>query len=105
MQFINNKRGLKMNLSATFDTLDFVNELKKGGIKQEEAEAITNATKKAMVQILEVKEVATKLDIHALKLDIANLQINMQKFMFKTTLWIIGSLGGLQALLHFFPGK
>jgi len=90
-----------MSISATFDTLDFVNDLKKGGIKQEEAEAITHATQKAIVQIFEIKNVATKNDL-------IKLQLELQKFIFKSTgllAALIAVIGAAQTLVHFFPVK
>lgn len=58
-----------INLVA-FDTLEFVEILKKSGIPQGQAEAITKATSQALNEVLEVKEIATKKDIQRLHTDI-----------------------------------
>ncbi len=56
-----------MRASITFDTLDFMDELKRGGMQQDHAEAITKATAKALSQALEANSIATKRDISELK--------------------------------------
>lgn len=56
-----------MQASITFDTLDFMDELKKSGIEPSHAEAITKATAKALSQALEANSIATKEDISELK--------------------------------------
>lgn len=57
-----------MPCHITFDTLEYMDELKRSGMKQEEAEAITKATSKAFNQMMETKEVSTKLDLKELEL-------------------------------------
>lgn len=57
-----------MRSYITFDTLEYMDELKRSGMKQEEAEAITKATSKAFNQMMETKEVSTKLDLKELEL-------------------------------------
>ena len=49
---------------AAFDTLAYMDELKRAGIKVEEAEAITKATQKALIQVMENRDLATKSDIN-----------------------------------------
>lgn len=56
-----------MRASITFDTLDFMDELKRSGMQQDHAEAITKATAKALSQALEANSIATKRDISELK--------------------------------------
>lgn len=56
-----------MRASITFDTLDFMDELKRSGMQQDHAEAITKATAKALSQALEANAIATKKDISELK--------------------------------------
>lgn len=56
-----------MHSSISFDTLDFMDELKKSGIQESHAEAITKATAKALYQALETSSLATKKDISDLK--------------------------------------
>lgn len=56
-----------MQTSISFDTLEFLEDLKKSGIPEIQAEAITRATAKALNQFLEAKDLATKEDIIELK--------------------------------------
>ncbi len=56
-----------MRTSIAFDTLDFMDELKRSGMQQDHAEAITKATAKAIYQALEANNIATKKDINELK--------------------------------------
>jgi hypothetical protein len=84
-----------MKSTITFDTLQFTNELKESGMRQEEAEAITKATQRAFVQMIEVKEIATKSDIK-------ELEMRLQSFIIKSITTTVILLGGLQTLLHFF---
>lgn len=53
--------------SIAFDTLEYSNELKKGGIPPQQAEAITKATASALQQALDSDHLATKKDIQDLK--------------------------------------
>lgn len=62
-----------------FDTLAYMEELKRSGMKNEEAEALTKATQKALGQIMDTKEIATKSDILIIKLDIEKLKVEMEK--------------------------
>lgn len=56
-----------MRTSIAFDTLDFMDELKRSGMQQDHAEAITKATAKALSQALEANNIATRKDIDELK--------------------------------------
>ncbi len=56
-----------MQSSITFDTLGFMEELKRSGMEQDHAEAITKATAKAIATSLEANNIATKRDIDELK--------------------------------------
>jgi hypothetical protein len=56
-----------MQASVSFDTLEFLEDLKRSGIPELQAEAITRATAKALNQFLDSKEIATKKDINELK--------------------------------------
>jgi hypothetical protein len=84
-----------MRANVTFDTLEYMDELKRSGMKQEEAEAITKATAKAFTQMLDTKEVATKKDLQELKME-------LQSFIVKAITTSILILGGLQTIFHFF---
>ncbi|MDR3088587.1 MAG: CCDC90 family protein [Desulfobulbaceae bacterium] len=52
--------------SLTFDTLELVKDLEKGGFNSAQTEAVSNAMKKAMTGA----DVATKQDIFQLRLEI-----------------------------------
>ena len=81
--------------SITFDTLEYMDELKKSGMKQEVAEAITKATSKAFMQMLDTKEIATKKDL-------TNMKLELQAFIVKAITTSIVIIGGLQTVFHFF---
>jgi hypothetical protein len=83
-----------MRASITFDTLEYMNELKRSGMRQEEAEAITNATTKAFNQMIDTKELATKKDL-------LNLKMELQSFIVKAITTSIIMLGGLQTFFHY----
>lgn len=80
--------------NITFDTLECVNDLKKCGLKQETAEAITKATAKALNQMMDIKEIATKKDLIALR-------IELQAFIVKSISYSIAILASLQTIFHF----
>lgn len=84
-----------MRSTITFDTLEYMDELKRSGMKQAEAEAITKATAKAFNQMLEAKEIATKKDLYDMKME-------LQAFIVKAITTAIIILGGLQTIFHFF---
>lgn len=85
------------------NTLDFYEDAKKQGFTHEQAEFLTyevnrlSENKVAHTQ-LEDKQLSTKSDL-------ITLQMELQKFMIKASLWIIGIISGLQTLIHFIPGK
>lgn len=85
-----------MRSYVTFDTLEYMDELKRSGMKQEEAEAITKATSKAFNQMMETKEIITKSDLLKMKNE-------LEKFIVRTITTSIIILGGLQTLFHFLP--
>lgn len=84
-----------MRANVTFDTLEYMDELKRSGMEQEQAEAITKATAKAFTQMMETKDLATKKDIQELKVD-------LQNFIVKAITTSIVILGGIQTIIHFF---
>lgn len=83
-----------MQAHISFDTLEYMDELKKGGISQSEAEAITKATSKAFVQLMLTKELSTKKDLSDLKTD-------LQGFILKAITSTIFILGSIQTFLHY----
>lgn len=81
--------------SAMFDALEYMDDLKKSGIEQEQAEAMTKAMAKAFSQMLDNQQLATKVDLKDLKME-------LQSFIVKSVISTIGILGGIQAiLLHY----
>lgn len=78
----------------TFDTLEYMDELKRSGMKQAEAEAITKATAKAFNQMLDTKDIATKKDLNEMKME-------LQAFIVKAITTSIFILGGLQTFFHY----
>lgn len=81
--------------SVSFDTLEYLDVLKKAGMKEAEAEAITKATSQALNQMIEYNKIVTKDDI-------INLKIDLQSFIIKSISTSIMILGGWQALLSYF---
>lgn len=75
-----------------FDTLGFMDELKRGGIDQTHAEALTKATSHAFSQMIETNDLATRHDIHQLKTEVITY---MSDNMWKT----IGILSTFQTVL------
>jgi hypothetical protein len=86
-----------MRSHITFDTLEYMDELKNAGMEQGLAEAITKANAKAFNQMIDLKELATKQDLFKLEQD-------LKSFIIKSLGIGLGILGGLQALFHFLPG-
>jgi len=102
-----------MKSQMTFDTLEYIDELRKSGMDESEAEAITRATARALVQTIEIKELATKRDILEIKNQIKEFEIVTKKefINLKNELTIklggivmtcITFLGALQTVYHFF---
>lgn len=83
-----------MRATISFDTLEYMDELKRAGMKAAEAEAITKATAKAFTQMMETKDIATKKDLY-------DLQNDLKSFIVKCVTTSICVLGGIQTLLHF----
>lgn len=81
-----------MRAAITFDTLEYMDELKRSGMRQEEAEAITKATAKALNQLVETKELATKSDLQEIKVELI-------KFISESTWKTIGILATFQTII------
>jgi len=81
-----------MRANVTFDTLEYMDELKRSGMKQEIAEAITKATSKALNQMMETKELATKKDLNDMKVELI-------KFISDSTWKTIGILATFQTVI------
>jgi hypothetical protein len=91
-----------MKPHVTFDTLEFADELKKGGFDQKQAETLTKANVKAFNQIFEDKDLATRSDLNQYLLQ---LKLELQGFIGKMIVGSFTILCGIQVLFHFFPGK
>jgi hypothetical protein len=83
-----------INLRGTiaFDTLEYMDELKRSGMDQEQAEAITKATAKALSQAIDSGGIATQQDIFSLKDDIKNLEVKIKDFIHAQTFKIITTI-------------
>ena len=80
--------------TLTFDTMQYMDDLKKGGMTQEQAEAITKAISNALSQLMETKDISTKRDLQTLKME-------LQGFIVKSLTTTAAVLGGIQVLFHF----
>jgi hypothetical protein len=83
-----------MQAHISFDTLEYMDELKRGGLNQPEAEAITKATSKAFTQMMLTKELCTKKDL-------TDLRTDLQGFIVKAITSTIFILGSIQTFLHY----
>ncbi|HEX4372366.1 MAG TPA: hypothetical protein VHZ50_03580 [Puia sp.] len=88
-----------------FDTLEYMETLKKSGMSQEEAEAITKTMAKALSEVINDQELATKTDIKELKIDIKELELKLKGFIVKALSTGVGLLIAFQTLFHFFGCK
>lgn len=59
-----------MRADVTFDTLSFMETLKKSGMPQEQAEALTKATVKSFHQLIDFQEIINKRAYMHLKNDL-----------------------------------
>jgi hypothetical protein len=84
-----------MRAAINFDTLEYMAELKRSGMKHEEAEAITKATAKAFIQMMELTDLSTKKDL-------LDMKMQLQAFIVRAVTSCIVILGGIQTVLHFF---
>jgi uncharacterized membrane protein len=84
--------------TLTFDTLQFVQRLKKAGVRDSEAEAIAEAVRDAQANA----DIATKRDIvevkAELKRDIAEVKTNIAEVKAELIKWVV-SVGVLQTAL------
>ena len=81
-----------MKTHINFDTLEYMEELKKYDLSQKQAEGITKATAKAFDQMIEVKELATKSDLLA-------LELRLKELIVKSSITIISIIVGLQTIV------
>ena len=97
-----------MRTAIMFDTLEYMDDLKRAGMDQEIAEGVTKATQKAFNQMVENKDIATKSDIGDIRNDIMSMKIEFVKFSTETMWKTIGIMSafqtvvlGLFALIHY----
>lgn len=81
-----------MRANLTFDTLEYAEELKKSGMKQEQAEAITKANTKAFAQMMDIHQLANKRDI-------MEIEVKIIKSINENTWKIIGILATFQTII------
>jgi hypothetical protein len=81
-----------MSTAVPFDTLEYMDEIKRSGMDQEHAEAITKATAKAFNQMVGIKELTTKKDLQEVKIDLI-------KVIHENTWKTIGILATFQTII------
>lgn len=87
--------------AVPFDTMEYMQELRNGGMTQDEAEALTKATAKAFAKAMDDKNVATKDDLKdlALKSDIKDLEIRLVKSQNEMIWKILGVMSAIQIMI------
>jgi predicted negative regulator of RcsB-dependent stress response len=86
--------------AVTFDTLKFVKTLEAAGVEPRQAEAIADAQRAALAELVEANSFATKNDIdglrNALRSDLAEMKFDLLK-------WIVGlSLAQISLVVGLF---
>ena len=81
-----------MKSHITFDTLEYMDELKNAGMEQGLAEAITKANAKAFNQMIDMKELVTKKDLK-------EMEVSLIKFIGSSMWKTIGILATFQTLI------
>lgn len=93
--------------TITFDTLEFSKTLQKSGFTQEQAEAMAQAQRTAMKEILATQELATKADLERTKNELieriaenkAELTERIAESKHEVLKWLMGMLLAQTALL------
>jgi hypothetical protein len=95
--------------AVSFDTYEFVTQLKDSGMDEKEAECLTKAFTNAVSQLEVVTRtdlIMIKLDITetkaALKDDIKNLELDLKHFIIKCFTTFVTLITGIQIVLRFF---
>lgn len=95
-----------MRANIPFDTMEYMQELRNGGMTQDEAEAFTKATAKAFGKAMDDKNVATKSDLNELKSDITKIELSIQNLEIKLLksqnemIWkILGVMSAIQIMI------
>lgn len=79
-----------MRTASTFDTLEYMEDLTNGGISEKDATAITKATSKAFSQMIITKDLATKIDIASLKIEMLAME---NRLILKLGSIMVGGIG------------
>jgi hypothetical protein len=80
-----------MSAVIAFDTLEFMDELKRSGMNIQEAESLTKATAKAFSQMMQTHEMATKKDL-------GHLEVTITKIINETMWKTIGIISTMQII-------
>ena len=87
------KDGLgAVGLVITFDTLAYSKVLKNSGMDAVQAEALAEAQKVAMAEMVHAKDLATQTDI-------VRLEANIEKYKHETVRWLMGMFMVQMALI------
>jgi hypothetical protein len=82
--------------TLTFDTYKYAERLKQGGFSETQAQAGMEALQIALDESFDVRELATKQDINALRHDIKTLelstQVNIETIKSELIKWFAGLL-------------
>ena len=82
--------------AITFDTLEFSKTLQDAGIVATQADAIAKAQKTALDQMVAAKELATKMDLLQLKMELSE---KIEATKHATIRWLIGLFVAQTALI------
>jgi len=78
--------------AITFDTLAYSKTLQDAGMPREQADALANAQKKAIDEMVTAKELATRADIQDVRLEIEKVRSELLK-------WQLGIVLALAAIM------
>lgn len=81
--------------AVPFDTMEYMQELRNGGMNQDEAEALTKATAKAFAKAMDDKNLVTKNDLRD---EINGLEIRLLRSQSELIWKIIGFVSAIQIL-------
>ena len=81
-----------MGLAITFDTLAYSKALKNAGMDAAQAEALAEAQKVAMAEMVHAKDLATQNDI-------MRLEAKIEKYKNETVRWLMGMFVAQPALI------
>ena len=92
-----------------FNPFDLVDDLKKSGFPQKQAESLAKvfaeveSKNAATKQDLEITKLELKQDIELVKKDIKELELKIKASQHIQTFQIIGAIAGLLAIFKFLP--